>query len=180
VSDSERRSPRSRKRAHPEGSPADATEALLRARDHARAAARESVATLQALLDAASLATTGVPAGARPELSLVTRALDELVEGLGRPRAEGSRLLEAVAEALDAEIARWEARAADDTEARAVLRAWLGLRELLWELGVRRSRRGAGATRARSDRHEGAPRTGAARPAARPARRTLQRVTLEG
>jgi len=39
--------------------------------------------------------------------------------------------------ALDAEIARWEKRAAADGDARAVLRAFLGLRELLWEVGVR-------------------------------------------
>jgi hypothetical protein len=155
---------------------------LLRARTHARNAARESVATLQALLDAASLATTGAPAAARPELALVTRALDELVRGLGRSREEGSRLLEAVAEALDAEIARWEARAVEDPEARAVLRAWLGLRELLWELGVRKARRGARPTRARPDAAHARATGGAATSQARSraGRRTLQRVTLEG
>ena len=35
------------------------------------------------------------------------------------------------------EIERWEARSARDPDARAVLRAFLGLRELLWELGLR-------------------------------------------
>jgi hypothetical protein len=46
-------------------------------------------------------------------------------------------LLRSIAEALDAEVARWQARAESDPEARAVLRAFLGLRELLWEFGIR-------------------------------------------
>ena len=49
-----------------------------------------------------------------------------------------------LAEALDLEIERWERRAREDPDARAVLRAFLGVRELLWELGIRpQPKRGA-------------------------------------
>jgi hypothetical protein len=54
--------------------------------------------------------------------------------------------MDEVAAALDAEIARWEASSRDDPEARAVLRAFLGVREILWEVGLRPlTRDGAGA-----------------------------------
>ncbi len=130
-------------------------EALARARRHARAAAGEGLEAVRALLDAAALATPGVPAGAQRLLSLASDALEELAATLGaEDRAAQASLGRALNEALDAEIARWEARARDDTEARAVLRAFLGLRELLWELGVRpeSGARGRGATRARARR----------------------------
>ena len=119
--------------------PATVEEALSRARQHGRAAVAESLATLKALLDAASLATSGRAAEAQRWLAPVAKTL----EGLSGALAKGSDLrseplLGALAEALDAEIARWEERArAGDTDARAVLRTFLGVRELLWELGVR-------------------------------------------
>jgi hypothetical protein len=113
-------------------------EALSRARRHARAAAAEGLEAVRALLDAAALATPGVPAGAHRLLALASDALEDLAATLGaEDRGARESLGRALAEALDAEIARWEARARGDTEARAVLRAFLGLRELLWELGVR-------------------------------------------
>jgi hypothetical protein len=80
-------------------------------------------------------------------------------------------LLAAIAEALDAEIARWELRAQDDADARAVLRAFLGMRELLWEFGVRRSQAG-GPPREDEAIHRPAP--------ARRARPRVQRVRVEG
>ena len=43
----------------------------------------------------------------------------------------------AYAGAIDDEIALWEERARNNTDARTILRAFLGLRELLWEFGVR-------------------------------------------
>ncbi len=130
-------------------------EALARARRHARAAVGEGLETVRALLEAAALATPGVPAGAQRLLSLASDALEELAATLGaEDRATQAALGRALTEALDAEIARWEARARDDTEARAVLRAFLGLRELLWELGVRpeAGARARGAKRARARR----------------------------
>jgi hypothetical protein len=126
-------------------------EALARARRHARAAAGEGLEAVRALLEAAALATPGVPSGAQRLLSLASDTLEELALALGaEDRATQASLGRALTEALDAEIARWEARARDDTEARAVLRAFLGLREVLWEARAHApqggTRAGAGLT----------------------------------
>jgi hypothetical protein len=136
--------------------PETAGEALARAREHGRAAVAEALAALRALLDAAALAGTGVPAADHRGLAAAARWLDGLDARAGSPS-----LLVSVAEALDAEIARWEERAQDDPDARAVLRAFLGLRELLWEFGLRPP------ARARPRRREAEP---AARPRAARAR----------
>ena len=53
---------------------------------------------------------------------------------------------------------RWEERARDDSDARSVLRAYLGMREILWELGVRSSKPRTGAPK--SGRAGRAKRTG--------------------
>jgi hypothetical protein len=123
-------------------------------------------------LDAASLATTGVPAEAQRGLASLARALEDVAAAFGP--GEGASLLVAVVEALEDEIARWEERAAHDADARAVLRAYLGLRELLWELGVRRPTSAA----------SGSAEPNGARPVARTdalrRRPTIQRVPLEG
>lgn len=117
----------------------DAGEALARARRHGRAAAAEALAALEALLDAAALASGGEPAAAHPLLAPPAQLLAHLKARLeGAAGAESESVLVAIAEALDGEIARWEERARRDPEARAVLRAFLGVRELLWEFGVRR------------------------------------------
>ncbi len=121
------------------GSGAEVAEALARARRHGRAAAAEALAALEALLDAGALAGAGEPAAAQPLLAPLAKLLAQLKARLeGAAGGEGESVLAAVAEALDAEIARWEERARQDAEARAVLRAFLGVRELLWEFGVRR------------------------------------------
>jgi len=121
----------------PRGGP-ELEEALARAARHGRNAASEALAAGRALVEAAALASTGRPVAEDGALGLILRTIDQLGEslsaGLDGPAAG---LLRAVVEALDVEIARWEARAGDDPEARAVLRAYLGLREILWELGVR-------------------------------------------
>jgi hypothetical protein len=96
----------------------------------------EALAAARALLDALSLALAGQPSDERRVLGLMARGLDELGAAIG-PDGDGS-LLDTLAAALDAEIARWEERARSDRDARAVLRAYLGLREILWELGVGR------------------------------------------
>jgi hypothetical protein len=150
----------------------DAREALARAGRHARAALRESLEALRALLDAAALAGTGVDARASRMLGPIARLVDDAAQRLGEGGEGAAPLLESIADALDAEIARWEARASDDPEARAVLRAFIGVRELLWEFGVRRSAPGRAGD-------------GAARRAARPraSRRggpRVQRVPVEG
>ena len=128
---------------HDEGAPEDPAAALdaalARSREHARAAVSETLSCLRALLDAASLATSGVPAEGHGLLRQLASALGDAAEGL-TPNVDGNEIVEAVAAALDDEIVRWEVRAEGDPDARAVLRAFLGVRELLWELGIRRDR----------------------------------------
>lgn len=149
-------------------------EALAQARAHARRAAAEAARAARALLDAAAIGATGVPAAGHEPLRRAARWLDELAAGAGDgawPAALGA--------ALDAEIGRWEARSRTDPEARAVLRAFLGVRELLWELGLR----GPGA--ARGPAPERPPRDArAAEHAPRPGRtggaRRLERVPIDG
>ena len=130
------RDPRGGARRRP--SPQTADEALARAREHGRAAAAELLRALESLLDAATLATGGAPAAGHPVLGQAARVLAGLSAELSPGDAGASEsLLAALAGALDLEIARWEKRARTDPDARAVLRAFLGLRELLWEFGVR-------------------------------------------
>jgi hypothetical protein len=167
--------------------PASVNEALARAREHALAAAVELGAAARALLDAASLSATGAPSEAHLGLRLLSRGIEELVRALGRSRRAPASLLDALADALDAEIARWEERADEDPEARAVLRAYLGVREILWELGVRRrpaqDAQGAGKERARAQGRPAAGDGGGEIPTRRrhaTARPRLQRVPVEG
>jgi len=153
-------------------SPRSVEEALARAAGHARAALAETLSAVRALLDAASLAASGEPAEARRLLGPLSRTLESLAADLDGAGRDGSlAVLSAVAEALEAEIERWERRARDDADARAVLRAFLGLRELLWEFGVRRPA-AAGPHRP----GDPGPRPGAPRRA----RPRVQRVRVEG
>lgn len=151
-------------------------EALTRAREHIRAALAELLQALCALADAASLAATGAPASAHPPLVRLVRSLERLGAALAGEGRAPDGLIDAIAHALDGEIERWEARAHDDPEARALLRAYLGLRELLWELGVRRTPGARAARTGRRARPPAADGTTAAHTAG--ARRRLQRVPL--
>ena len=157
--------------------PTTTQEALGRARQHARSALHETLAAVQALLDAASLAVSGERSDAHrlldPLVGILQKLAAELNGDVGR---DATILLASISDALDAEIARWENRATDDVEARAVLRAFIGLRELLWEFGVRRESEGdeSGATSRRAPHKAGhaSPR-GRSRP-------RVQRVPVEG
>jgi hypothetical protein len=153
--------------------PRSAGEALARAREHARLAAAEGLAAFRLLLDAGALATAGTPSAEVDGLAGLTARLAELDAAL-REGTSANALVGALAAALDTEIGRWEERSADDAEARAVLRAFLGLRELLWELGVRAPAHRGEAPRARGA-EDGAPdaRAGASR-------RGVRRVPVEG
>jgi hypothetical protein len=122
-------------------------EALQQALAHTRAAACEGLLAARCLLDAASLALYGEPAArtgdgageARLALAAMARGLDELAT-LARGQTAASvpdGVMQALLGALDAEIGRWEQRSREDRDARGVLRAFLGLREILWEFGVR-------------------------------------------
>ena len=169
---SERSDPDPNARPSPAGDPASAEQALANAAEHARAALAEALSAVRALLDAASLATSGQPAQTRRLLGPLARILEGLAADLQGAGGESSLpLVSAIAEALDVEIERWELRARDDADARAVLRAFLGLRELLWEFGVRRP--GAADPRPPGD-------PGPRPAAARRARPRVQRVRVEG
>lgn len=135
--------------------------AVERAAQHAGRALSEAVASARALLDAASIGVSGETAETHPHLSEIAQALDQLSEALsGEPTSLGSAALSALLAALDSEISRWEARSETDNDARAVLRAFLGLREFLWELGLRKkAAEGASAkTDARNSRKHTAAR----------------------
>jgi hypothetical protein len=147
------------------------TEALDQARHHGRAAIANVLAAIHALLDAAALATAGEPARAHRLFAPLAGLLEGLEADLGATPDDASQpLLASIADALDAEIARWEALAEADSDARAVLRAFLGLRELLWEFGVRRKSDASGGT---------APDESGAAARRRP-RSRVQRVPVEG
>lgn len=118
--------------------PTSVEEALQRARDHAQRSAAELAAALSALLDAGALFAAGSVAADTP-LGPLQHGLAELRRRIEPDSVrDGASLLRSVAAALDAEIERWEERSQTDPDGRAVLRAFLGVRELLWELGVRR------------------------------------------
>lgn len=169
----------------PEDAPDEAEdalqEALERARRHAKNAVSESLAALGALLDAASLASTGVSARVHPLFAGSARRVDAWSRALAEEGRIGGELGAALADALDAEIARWEERAREDGEARAVLRAFLGLRELLWELGVRRPPRGGdGAPGGAEPPPDGGPDAGGPDATPGPRRRRVERVPVQG
>jgi hypothetical protein len=161
--------------------PRNADEALDRARRHGLTAFAEGVAALRALLDAASLAATGAPGAAHAPFADALRWIDAAAQ---RARSEagvpGALWADTVADALDDEIERWETRARHDPEARAVLRAFLGVREILWEFGLR-PRAAAPAEAPASPRPDrAAPSTTRAPRSARRTPTRLQRVPIEG
>ena len=139
-------------------------EALARARRHAKNAVAEALEAFRALLDAASIAASGARAAENPLFA----SADRWIAGASRGWADGAGLTDGlaaeIAAALEQEIERWEQRAKSDDDARPVLRAFLGLREVLWELGVRALRGSASA-----------PPSGTA-----PRPRRVQRVAVQG
>ena len=158
--------------------PTHPAEALAEARKHAQRAAAESAAALRALLDAAALATSGETAAAG-RLAPLAEALERIAAWL-HPEGEesGEAVLRALADGLDAEIARWEARSREDPEARSVLRAFLAVREVLFEMSTRFAtpRKDEAAPPEDTDTVERSPRPRRAR---RP-RRRVERVAVEG
>ena len=111
-------------------------DARAEAGHHARVAAAEGLLVLRALLDVASLAGLGRAAGDVASLRSTAELLEQMAAGL-RPEGDPARdLLRELGDALAVEIDRWEARGRDDPEARAVYRAFSGLRDVLGELGV--------------------------------------------
>ena len=123
-------------------------ELLGRARGHLLRAALESLEATRTLLEAATRATGLQPGEENPLTDNVHHRLIEMIESL-RKGGEGGHiqlpeaLIRPITIAVELEIVRWETRSKTDPDARAVLRAFLGLRELLWEFGVRSPESGA-------------------------------------
>jgi hypothetical protein len=149
-----------------------AQEALHRARIHLQRASLEGLEAARALVQA-GMHTSGLTSATGDSwVGNVQRSLEELIAEL---RENGSFILpsaiaEPLAKALEVEIKRWELRSLTDSDARVVLRAFLGLRELLWELGMRH---GTSPTSDRAPSHPGPRET------ARPQRDRVQRFNVE-
>jgi len=157
--------------------PKNVAEALNRARLHGRAAAAESFAAVRAMIDAAALTSGGSASDASRLLGPIAKLFESLGNELGGNAVDGStRILESIASAVDDEIAVWEEQARTDTEARTVLRAFLGLREVMWEFGVRRASPTPKNGTADKSRAGGRPRP----QAPRPTRPRVQRVPVQG
>jgi len=149
-----------------------AQEALHRARTHLQQATLEGLEAARALVQAAMHTSGLARATADSWAGNVQRSLEELIAAL---RENGTFILpsvlaEPLAAALEAEIKRWEQRSQTDPDARPGLRAFLGLRELPWELGLRREPPSEG---------ERSPSSSETRDPARPKRDRVQRFNVE-
>lgn len=148
--------------------------ALSRARLHFSNATREGIAGAAAILDAGGRAS-GLNAEQAERLA---EAIAGRLEKSLAPLRDGSVVPEAVFtpldEALQAEIGRWEARSRRDPDARAVLRAFLGLRECLWELSQPRREAHDTNSARKSSSHRGSRRGSSA-----PGQRRVQRFEVE-
>lgn len=169
------------------GASATPEEALAKALQHARSAISEILQALGHLIDATALATTSQDSSAREWLDMAQRALGSLGSALDeRSKSNDAQAIDAVLDALDQEIQRWQAQAETSPEARAVLRAYLGLREILWEFGFRRSPKATHTKQTTRDkaqtasRQRGAHSESSTKSSARPKRGRVQRIPVEG
>jgi len=113
----------------------------------------------------------------------IGRSLDALISALreGTPFRLPPAIAAPLFRALEAEILRWEMLSKTDPDARPVLRAFLGLREILWEFGVRAP---VEPEPARGSRREEAPGDSSPTPSSNDRRtrdpRRIQRFDIEG
>ena len=157
-------------------------EAVGRAREHLRRATLEGLEAATALLEAASSVSGTGPATEGISADLL-RGIERILHGLrsnGRfafPEAVTGPLEEALAR----EIARWEKRSKSDQAARPVLRAFLGLRELLWELGMRTTQAASSQTNSTASSTNAPSGDGPAKNSeeAPPRKRRVQRFDVE-
>jgi hypothetical protein len=114
-------------------------EALQRVRKHLRNSTLEGAQAISALIEATMHASDLKSVAADSMIGQIQQQLEDwitVLEGgssFSMPRA----LTEPLVAAVDAEIKRWERRSQTDPDARLVLRAFLRMRELLWEIGMR-------------------------------------------
>ena len=157
-------------------------EAIGRARGHLRRATLEGLEAATALLQAASSVSGSNPTAGGLSADLLS-GIDRVLREL---RSEGrfafpESVTGPVEEALAREIKRWEQRSKSDPDARPVLRAFLGLRELLWELGMRSdepaTKRPASSPRSADTASNGKPAPERGTP--RASRRRVQRFDVE-
>jgi len=159
----------------------DAQEAVDRARRHLRNAAREGLEASRALVEAALLAGNMVGGEGESRGGLAGEAksaLDAWIAALetDQPFRMPEALAEPLRRAIQAEIDRWEERSVEDESARPVLRAFLGLRELLWELGMRSEPK---PEKTPSDPHDSATSSTRSSRSEQPSRQRVQRFDLE-
>ncbi len=113
-------------------------EALALSLQHARNSASEALMAARMLMDALSILLANEPvvrhAQADSPIAKMAEAIERWAGSLRGPEpASPSSDLPAVLEALEIEIGRWEIRARQDANARTVLHAFLGMREIMWE-----------------------------------------------
>ena len=117
--------------------PQSVEEALVQSRQHARLALSEVLRSVSCLIDAAALA---LGAGQNPILdtgwTALVSAIDEVAGKLAGVRVEETQAdgVSEILTALEVEIARWKGRASQDEHAQAVLIAFMGLHEMVWEM----------------------------------------------
>ena len=154
----------------------DFDRAIVRARVHLGNATREALSAVIAVLEAGGRASGLDPEQTERLAASFARRFEAQIERLKDGALLPGAILVPLEEALAREITRWEERSKHDPDARAVLRAFLGLRELLWELGLRDETK-EGAEREQTD--EPARRSTPPKPAASTGRERLQRFEVE-
>ncbi len=154
----------------------DFDRAIARARVHFGNATREALAAVVAVLEAGGRASGLDPEQTERLAASFARRFEAQFERLKDGALLPGAILVPLEEALAREITRWEERSKHDPDARAVLRAFLGLRELLWELGLRgETTEDAGPDRADDRASRGTP----PKPAASAGRERVQRFEVE-
>ena len=117
--------------------PQSVEEALAQSRQHARLALSEVLRSVSCLIDAAALA---LGAGQNPILdtgwTALVSAIDEVAGKLAGVQVQETQLdgVSEILAALEVEISRWKGRASQDEHAQAVLIAFMGLHEMVWEM----------------------------------------------
>ncbi len=113
-------------------------QALHRARKHLRISTVEAFEGARALLEAAMHSSGLTSASPDSLVGQIQRQLDDVIAALrgDAPLVMPRALAKSLGGAIDAEIKRWERLSQTDSDARLVLRAFLALREFLWEIGM--------------------------------------------